>query len=86
MKRLRPSRIEGVMDRCNIPEDVPIESKIVSIEIRGAQTQIEAQNAEIRRACSSKYDEGLNSSAPGHLRRAPPRARRRRPERPGHRT
>ena len=44
------------MDRLNIPEDVPIESKLVTRQIRSAQTQIEAQNAEIRKDVL-KYDE-----------------------------
>jgi preprotein translocase subunit SecA len=48
-----------MMDRLNIPEDLPIESKIVSRQIRSAQTQIEAQNAEIRKDVL-KYDEVLN--------------------------
>ena len=47
------------MDRLNIPEDVPIESKLVSRQIKSAQTQIEAQNAEIRKDVL-KYDEVLN--------------------------
>ena len=47
------------MDRFNIPEDVPIESKMVTRQIRSAQTQIEAQNAEIRKDVL-KYDEVLN--------------------------
>ena len=47
------------MDRFNIPEDVPIESKMVSKQIKNAQTQIEAQNAEIRKNVL-KYDEVMN--------------------------
>ena len=59
MRRFRASAVEAVMDRFNIPEDVPIESKMVTRQIKGAQTQIEAQNAEIRRNVL-KYDEVLN--------------------------
>jgi preprotein translocase subunit SecA len=59
MKRFRAGAVEAVMDRLNIPEDVPIESKMVTRQIRGAQTQIEAQNAEIRKDVL-KYDEVLN--------------------------
>ncbi len=59
MKRFRAGAVEVVMDRLNIPEDVPIESKMVSRQIRSAQTQIEAQNAEIRKDVL-KYDEVLN--------------------------
>jgi preprotein translocase subunit SecA len=47
------------MDRFNIPEDVPIESKMVTRQIKSAQTQIEGQNAEIRKNVL-KYDEVLN--------------------------
>jgi preprotein translocase subunit SecA len=47
------------MDRLNIPEDMPIESKLVSRQIKSAQTQIEGQNAEVRKNVL-KYDEVLN--------------------------
>jgi preprotein translocase subunit SecA len=59
MRRFRAGAVEAVMDRFNIPEDVPIESKMVSRQIKSAQTQIEAQNAEIRKNVL-KYDEVLN--------------------------
>jgi preprotein translocase subunit SecA len=59
MKRFRAGAVEAVMERFNIPEDVPIESKMVTRQIRSAQTQIEGQNAEIRRNVL-KYDEVLN--------------------------
>ena len=47
------------MTRLNIPDDVPIESKMVSRAIRSAQTQVEQQNFEIRKNVL-KYDEVLN--------------------------
>jgi preprotein translocase subunit SecA len=59
MRRFRAGAVEAVMERFNIPEDVPIESKMVSKQIKSAQTQIEAQNAEIRKNVL-KYDEVLN--------------------------
>src|SRR5690348_3546659 len=59
MRRFRAGAVEAVMDRLNIPEDVPIESKMVSRQIKSAQTQIEAQNAEIRKNVL-KYDEVLH--------------------------
>jgi preprotein translocase subunit SecA len=59
MRRFRAGAVEAVMDRFNIPEDVPIESKMVSKQIKSAQTQIEGQNAEIRKNVL-KYDEVLN--------------------------
>ncbi|SBT52282.1 preprotein translocase subunit SecA [Micromonospora auratinigra] len=59
MKRFRAGAVEAVMDRFNIPEDVPIESKMVTRQIKSAQAQIEGQNAEIRKNVL-KYDEVLN--------------------------
>ncbi len=59
MKRFRAAAVEAVMDRLNIPEDVPIESKLVTRQIKSAQTQIEAQNGEIRKDVL-KYDEVMN--------------------------
>jgi preprotein translocase subunit SecA len=59
MRRFRAGAVEAVMDRFNIPEDVPIESKMVTRQIKSAQAQIEAQNAEIRKNVL-KYDEVMN--------------------------
>ncbi|WDZ86994.1 preprotein translocase subunit SecA [Micromonospora cathayae] len=59
MKRFRAGAVEAVMERFNIPEDVPIESKMVTRQIRSAQAQIEGQNAEIRKNVL-KYDEVMN--------------------------
>jgi preprotein translocase subunit SecA len=59
MRRFRSGAVEAVMERLNIPEDVPIESKMVSKQIKNAQTQIEAQNAETRKNVL-KYDEVMN--------------------------
>ncbi|HEU4425852.1 MAG TPA: preprotein translocase subunit SecA [Pilimelia sp.] len=59
MRRFRAGAVEAVMERFNIPEDVPIESKMVTRQIKSAQTQIEGQNAEIRKNVL-KYDEVLN--------------------------
>ncbi len=59
MRRFNSAAVEAVMDRLNIPEDVPIESKMVSRQIKNAQAQIEGQNAEQRKNVL-KYDEVLN--------------------------
>ena len=59
MRLFNAGAVEMIMDRLNIPEDVPIESKMVSRAIRSAQTQVEAQNFEIRKNVL-KYDEVLN--------------------------
>ncbi|MDQ1646263.1 MAG: preprotein translocase subunit SecA, partial [Cryptosporangiaceae bacterium] len=59
MQRFNGNAVEAIMDRLNIPDDVPIESKLVSRQIQSAQTQLEQQNAEIRKNVL-KYDEVLN--------------------------
>ncbi len=59
MRLFNAHMVESIMDRLNLPEDVPIESKMVSRSIRSAQTQIEQQNFEIRKNVL-KYDEVLN--------------------------
>ena len=59
MRLFNAGAVETIMDRLNIPEDVPIESKMVSRAIRSAQTQVEGQNFEIRKNVL-KYDEVLN--------------------------
>ncbi len=59
MLRANGAAIETMMDRLKMPEDVPIESKIVSRAIQSAQTQVEQQNFEIRKNVL-KYDEVLN--------------------------
>jgi preprotein translocase subunit SecA len=59
MRRFRAGAVEAVMERFNIPEDVPIESKMVTRQIKSAQAQIEGQNAEIRKNVL-KYDEVMN--------------------------
>jgi preprotein translocase subunit SecA len=59
MQRFNANAVEMIMDRFNIPDDVPIESKLVTRQILSAQTQLEQQNAEIRKNVL-KYDEVLN--------------------------
>ena len=59
MKRFNASAVEAIMNRLSIPEDQPIESKMVSRAIRSAQTQVEQQNFEIRKNIL-KYDEVMN--------------------------
>ncbi len=59
MRLFNANAVEAIMDRLNIPEDMPIESKIVTRAIRSAQTQVETQNFEIRKNVL-KYDEVLN--------------------------
>ncbi len=59
MKYFATGMISTVMDRLNLPEDMPIESKMVSRAIERAQSQVESQNFEIRKNVL-KYDEVLN--------------------------
>ncbi|MEU6039697.1 preprotein translocase subunit SecA [Actinomadura sp. NPDC047616] len=59
MRLFNSARVEAIMTRLNIPDDVPIESKIVSNAIKSAQGQVEQQNFEMRKNVL-KYDEVLN--------------------------
>jgi len=59
MRRFNATAVEMIMDRFKMPDNVPIEAKMVTRAIRSAQTQIEQQNAEIRKNVL-KYDEVLN--------------------------
>ncbi len=59
MRLFKGNVVDAFLTRFNIPDDVPIESKMVTNAIRSAQTQVEAQNFEIRKDVL-KYDEVLN--------------------------
>ena len=59
MRRFNGAAVEAIMNRFNLPDDVPIEAKMVTTAIRSAQTQVEQQNFEIRKNVL-KYDEVLN--------------------------
>ena len=59
MVRFVGQSMENMMNRLNVPDDVPIEAKMVSNSIKGAQAQVENQNFEMRKNVL-KYDEGLN--------------------------
>src|SRR5580693_2572454 len=59
MRLFNSERVGAIMERLNIPGDVPVESKVVSRAIRSAQTQVEQQNFEIRKDVL-KYDDVLN--------------------------
>ncbi len=52
-------RIKGVMDRFKIPDDQPMEAKILSRQIEGAQKKVEEQNFVMRKNVL-KYDDVLN--------------------------
>jgi preprotein translocase, SecA subunit len=59
MRRFNGHVVESIMNRFNLPDDVPIDSGMVTKAIRSAQTQVEQQNFEIRKNVL-KYDEVLN--------------------------
>ncbi|MFI5100837.1 MAG: preprotein translocase subunit SecA, partial [Actinomycetes bacterium] len=59
MRLFKGNVVDAFLTRFNIPDDVPIEAKMVTNAIRSAQTQVEAQNFEIRKDVL-KYDEVLN--------------------------
>ena len=59
MRLFNSGAAEALMGRSNVPDDLAIESKVVSRAIRSAQGQVEARNAEIRKNVL-KYDDVLN--------------------------
>ena len=59
MRRFNSGLVERFLSAAGIPDDAPIESKMVSNAIRSAQTQVEAQNFEIRKNVL-KYDDVMN--------------------------
>jgi preprotein translocase subunit SecA len=59
MRLFASDRIASIMDRLKIPDDVPIEAKMVSKAIERAQTQVESMNFEIRKNVL-KYDEVMD--------------------------
>ncbi len=60
MRRFQGEWVSSVMDRLRLPDDQPIEAKMVSKSIERAQRQVESQNFEIRKNVL-KYDEVMNS-------------------------
>ena len=59
MRLFKADLVDSFLRRFNVPDDVPIEAKMVTNAIKSAQTQVEAQNFEIRKNVL-KYDEVLN--------------------------
>jgi preprotein translocase subunit SecA len=52
-------RMQGIMDRLRIEEDVPIENRMVSRQIEGAQSRVEGSNFDTRRHVV-EYDDVMN--------------------------
>ena len=59
MRRFQGERVASIMGRLKIPDEVPIEHKMVTNAVERAQRQVEAQNFEIRKNVL-KYDEVMN--------------------------
>ena len=53
MRRFQGEWVSGIMEKLRLPEDQPIEAKMVSKAIERAQRQVESQNFEIRRTFSN---------------------------------
>ena len=49
MRRFAADRVAGVMERLGMEEDMPLESKMISRFIEGAQTRVEGYNFDIRK-------------------------------------
>ncbi|MGX1701324.1 preprotein translocase subunit SecA [Microbacterium sp. NPDC055357] len=59
MRLFQSGAAEAILSRTNFPDDVAIESSMVSRAIKSAQSQVESRNAEIRKNVL-KYDDVLN--------------------------
>ena len=59
MRRFNSGLVQRFLGAAGIPDDVPIESKMVSNAIRSAQTQVESLNFEMRKDVL-KYDDVMN--------------------------
>ena len=67
-------RIFNIMERFKLPDDQPMEAKILSNQIENAQKKVEEQNFVARKNVL-KYDDVMNVAAHGDLRAAPRGAR-----------
>ncbi|MEY2675621.1 MAG: hypothetical protein RL102_887 [Actinomycetota bacterium] len=59
MRLFSSNAAASIMNRASVPDEMAIESKVVSRAIQSAQTQVEARNAEVRKNVL-KYDDVLN--------------------------
>ncbi|MGI8575437.1 MAG: preprotein translocase subunit SecA [Egibacteraceae bacterium] len=59
MRLFNASAVESIMTRLKLPDDIPIEHKMVSRAVQRAQTQVESRNFEIRKNVL-KYDDVMN--------------------------
>jgi len=59
MRRFGGDRVKNIMDRLGLPEDQPIENRIISKSIESAQSKIEGFNFDIRKHVL-EYDDVIN--------------------------
>jgi len=59
LRRFGGQRMQNVIDRIGLEEDVPIEAGMISGSVRRAQEQVESQNFQIRKRIL-EYDDVLN--------------------------
>ena len=59
MRLFNASAVDSIMTRLKLPEDLPIEHKMVSNAVQRAQAQVESRNFEIRKNVL-KYDDVMN--------------------------
>ncbi|MFA6039611.1 MAG: preprotein translocase subunit SecA [Candidatus Peribacteraceae bacterium] len=59
MRLFGGDRLKGVMERLKVPDDMPLESGMVSRSIEGAQKKVEGRNFDIRRHVL-QYDDVMN--------------------------
>ena len=69
MRRFASDRVGTIMARLKIPDDVPIEAKMVTKAVERAQSQVESQNFEIRKK-RAQVRPGHEPPARGRLRMA----------------
>jgi len=59
MQRFGGERIRGLMDTLDVPEDMPIENRVLSNSIQQAQMRVEGHNFDIRKRVL-EYDDVVN--------------------------
>ncbi len=59
MRLFGGDRLKSMMERLNVPEDVPLENRMVSRAIESAQKKVEGRNFDIRRHVL-QYDDVMN--------------------------
>jgi preprotein translocase subunit SecA len=59
MRLFGGDRLKSMMQRLNVPEDMPLENKMVSRSIESAQKKVEGRNFDIRRHVV-QYDDVMN--------------------------